>query len=562
MNKAKSLKQTKSWTEREIQEEFEGFFETLADIETDWSKRLEALKRLQEMIHNGAYQKENFIPLLTKLTPQISTQLNDLRSAIPKEASQLICLAAKVCGDRIEGITDRLVTKESLLRIINSANKIIAEYGHKCILELLESSATPKVIPRVIEEMANKNQGVRMRVSQYITKFFEVFSEGILEKYILLFENVALAGGLADAAQEVRMNSRRSYLIYEKLFPDRAVEFFRRLDAPIQKAITEERQNGVPETKKPLKRKKQVYESSDNILKQSNNQLPMKKKADAITFAKQEVLEERPKVQPSKIAMRNSAAYPSYEKLQENMEKENVPDDEEFTLTLKEDDLAFLIEKAGNENWAIRMNSFEQINEIVSTLRVSAEFEKLNMSVLGKLLQIHIEHLNDSHFKVILSCIDSLGNIIEWDTRDIPAKLSFIIPKLLNNVDSNNDKVQLHSKKLLELIERKLDWSLILRETLRAHDISSKSKIIICAFDYILHLLEEVRTGLPSSELVRLIVKDIGKKIIEINGNKYAIQTGFSIIQLLVELDRQNAIQSLLSLSPSLITQVKFVPLT
>lgn len=56
--------------------------------------------------------------------------MKDLRSAINKEACTLVKLSAETFGIKIESMATKLMSRESLMQIINNGNKLIAENAH------------------------------------------------------------------------------------------------------------------------------------------------------------------------------------------------------------------------------------------------------------------------------------------------------------------------------------------------------------------------------------------------------------------------------------------------
>lgn len=57
-----------------------------------------------------------------------------------------------------------------------------------------------------------------------------------------------------------------------------------------------------------------------------------------------------------------------------------------------------MLENAEHKNWITRFNAFEKISELISELNK----EEVNVSskMFDKMAKCHIQHLNDSHFKV------------------------------------------------------------------------------------------------------------------------------------------------------------------
>ena len=129
--------------------------------------------------------------------------------------------------------------KESLLKLINNGNKLLAETGHQCILALIVYVQSGKILPRLLEEIQSKNVFVRARIAEYLVKIFEVYPENTLEKHMAVLEN-ALVLGVSDASQETRAFSRNAFKLYTKEFAARAQRLFVKLDPSAQKTLNEE----------------------------------------------------------------------------------------------------------------------------------------------------------------------------------------------------------------------------------------------------------------------------------------------------------------------------------
>ena len=169
----------------------------------------------------------------------MARKLNDLRSAVSKEACRLICLIAETGGETMEAFAERLVNKESLIKLISNANKVLAEQGHSCMLSLIENVRSPKIIQRVVEEFNSKNPFVRSKISQYITKILQIYPENVIEKYANLFES-AILSGISDASQDTRAQTRKSYKIFSEICPTRAEKLYSRFDGSVHKMLNEQ----------------------------------------------------------------------------------------------------------------------------------------------------------------------------------------------------------------------------------------------------------------------------------------------------------------------------------
>lgn len=178
-----------------------------------------------------------------------------MRSAVSKEACRLICLAANTCQDKLESLCDKLINKEGLIKLINSANKVISENGNECILTLLENVKCPKVIPRIIDEFSNKNTALRQKVALYLKLIMESYPDSVIEKNATGIEN-AINLAIADANKDVRQLTRQSFLIYQERFPTRANKLQGKFENSVQKALVEEAKE-FSYTDKPVEQPKQ-----------------------------------------------------------------------------------------------------------------------------------------------------------------------------------------------------------------------------------------------------------------------------------------------------------------
>jgi len=169
----------------------------------------------------------------------IFLKLNDLRSAISKEACKLVTIAAEYGQELIENLCDKLLSKQCLLKLINSATRIISENSHECIITLLNYIRCSKVIPRIIEEANSKSVAVRQKISQYINIVVDIYEHPILEKYQHMLEE-AISTLICDANKEVRQFTRQTFSIYSEKFPSRGEKLFSTFDASVTKTLIDE----------------------------------------------------------------------------------------------------------------------------------------------------------------------------------------------------------------------------------------------------------------------------------------------------------------------------------
>ena len=174
---------------------------------------------------------------------------------------------AKQGGEDIEAFTDKIISKECLLKLINSANKMMSEYGHTCIVTLLEEVKSHRVIPKIIEELSSKNPGLRQKIVEYIQIILSSYDKNIIEKYQPLIEG-AIITAISDANKDVRQITRKNFQLYSDFYPAKADKMFSNFDLSIQKALIDE---GLVDSRLSPQRKSYT---SLNINSAKQNQRP------------------------------------------------------------------------------------------------------------------------------------------------------------------------------------------------------------------------------------------------------------------------------------------------
>lgn len=125
----------------------------------------------------------------------------------------------------------KLITKDALIKVLHSGNKMLAEFAHHAILGILNHVCVPKLIQRLQTEMLNsKSPVVHAKLSQYLFVLVSIYPfEGVLEKNIKIVDQYVLQC-VADANSEARLNGRRSYLVWQRLAPENAQSLFSQFD--------------------------------------------------------------------------------------------------------------------------------------------------------------------------------------------------------------------------------------------------------------------------------------------------------------------------------------------
>ena len=148
-------------------------------------------------------------------------------------------MAAEYGQESLESLCDKLISKQCLIKLVNSATKILAENGHECVITLLKYVKTGKVIPKIVDEVSSKNTALRYKLAQYIYIIMESFDQQVLEKYQSILEG-SISAMISDANKDVRQTTRQTFGLYAEKFPARAERVYPTFDASAQKTLIEE----------------------------------------------------------------------------------------------------------------------------------------------------------------------------------------------------------------------------------------------------------------------------------------------------------------------------------
>ena len=173
-------------------------------------------------------------------------------------------MISEVCQEKLEGISDKLMNKDALIKLISNANKILSEVGHQCVCSLIENVKSAKFIPKIFEEISSKANPVRTKCALYLDLILKNYPNQILEKNVGTFE-IMIEKLISDANNETRNYARQAFLEYQNLFPAKAQKLYAKLDNATQKAVNEEKNS----SKDRPKSNKTLYSSQLNPKKES-----------------------------------------------------------------------------------------------------------------------------------------------------------------------------------------------------------------------------------------------------------------------------------------------------
>ena len=406
---------------------------------------------MQALISSDYITFENFPALFLKFTAPLSAQLQDLRSAVVKEACSTIVLAASILGDSFELCAERL--SDVLYRLINSGNKILAESGSDCYIEIIKSVVTWRLIPKTLEQFSCKNANIRIKACMFLQTMLELYpievfeyaannKAGFLEK---LESGLKIA--VHDASSDTRAIARKAFLGYRNFFPARANKLFSTFDSSIQRAfgeLTETKSGNFAHTTPG-----RSTSVNSNRMAVSAGKVDPRSHEKPEKFEKSEKQEKNPRNSLNEVRDLSSTGGTTPEIKAVNQVRE--PREAKPIDRKEAPGLDVWIHITNDANWEARVMAFDNIRKIVIEEHVMKQLNS-NKNIWDLLVNAHLEQLAFNNFKVVSACLASLLVVTEAFPEKISLALERTLPKLLICLCSNKEPVMKASGQLLELI--------------------------------------------------------------------------------------------------------------
>ena len=251
---AVSLKPCSIYSEKEFELELNKIAATLKDDRTaQWKDRVIAMQNLCSYIAGGAVSLQNFDLLLLTLKEPLGNQIQDLRSAVSKEACATVCY---LCRALRQSSGSWLTMCEDIIvylfkQIIKSHTVIFSESANNTIRCMLRYSTTPRLIVKLCIAAHDRAAQLRTRVAEYLFLVFHRFDNFVLEKYSANIEE-AFNALLNDKTEETRSSARKAFWAYYNFIPSRATRFLNSVPSALQKTLLACRDNYAAKSKEVL----------------------------------------------------------------------------------------------------------------------------------------------------------------------------------------------------------------------------------------------------------------------------------------------------------------------
>ncbi|XP_049844467.1 CLIP-associating protein 1-A isoform X1 [Schistocerca gregaria] len=222
------------FTVRELEEELTKITDIINDPNNDWSKRVEALKKLRSVVMAGAVKHEEFFKHLRLMETPFLGVLKDLRSQVVREACCTIAFMSQQLGSKFDHFAEIILG--NLINLIPNSAKVIATAGLVTVRFLIRYTHSHRLIPAIISNMESKSREIRRACCEFLELIIRLWPAHTLEKQVSNLQQ-ALRKGMYDADSEARQCSRRAFWHFRVHFHENAEQILNSLDSTHKKAL-------------------------------------------------------------------------------------------------------------------------------------------------------------------------------------------------------------------------------------------------------------------------------------------------------------------------------------
>lgn len=226
--------QLQLFSSRELEDHLNQIRETIADQTKDWSKRVDALKKIRSLLVAGAANFEELYVHLRLLEHPFQASIKDLRSLVVREACISVAYMSHQLKQKMDHFAEQVLP--NLIHLIQNSAKVMASAGVVTIRFILQYTHAPRLVPIIVSNISHKSRDIRRACCEFLDQLLHTWSRYSLERHIPLLQE-GIKKGISDADAEARLTSRKAYWGFKDHFPEQADALLNTLDSSYKRAL-------------------------------------------------------------------------------------------------------------------------------------------------------------------------------------------------------------------------------------------------------------------------------------------------------------------------------------
>jgi len=282
---------------RNLNDVMKKLHESIQDVNEQWNKRVESLKKIRSLLLIGATKYEEFFNNLRCLEHSFQTSVKDLRSQVVRETCITIAFLSQRLGIKFNHFAEFIFS--NLIDLIPNAAKVIASSGLVTLRFILEYTHAPRIIPILANCLGSKSKDIRCACCEFFNQILRTWPTQLLERHITIIQD-SIKKGIADADSNARVLSRKAFWAFYEHFSEQGEILLNKLDPIYRKALLTNSKSNLCSsksviaevTKSPSRR---LNTPQNNILVRSSSAMDLqttqrvKARTEYAAFARQKV---------------------------------------------------------------------------------------------------------------------------------------------------------------------------------------------------------------------------------------------------------------------------------
>lgn len=222
------------FSSKDVEDCFREYQDIIENVNEDWSKRVDCLKKIRSVIIAGGMNYNEFQTSLVLLLPAFLVSLKDLRSQVVREACVTIAYLSTKLKNKFDRFAESILN--NLINLIQNSAKVISSSGLVCIRFILLNTHANRLIPIIFNNLNSKSKDIRRTCCEFMHLILLSWSPQIIERYVNNVQE-GIKKGIADADPEARVYSRNAFAEFAQHFPDLAESLKNSLDYSYRKLL-------------------------------------------------------------------------------------------------------------------------------------------------------------------------------------------------------------------------------------------------------------------------------------------------------------------------------------
>ena len=220
---------------KELDEELSKIKEWLSEANnSDWQKRVNAMKRLRGLMRTGAHEHKEFTDFLRFGELSFISCVKDLRSQVVRESCLTIAYISLKLGVKSGRFCESLL--QILINLIPNSAKIMSSSATVAIRFIIAYTRLSRLIPIITYNVTSKSREIRKACCEFLDQMLHTWSTGTLEKHAASLQD-AIKKGISDADPEARQFARKAFWGFADHFRERADQLLQSLDPSKQRIL-------------------------------------------------------------------------------------------------------------------------------------------------------------------------------------------------------------------------------------------------------------------------------------------------------------------------------------